>query len=71
MQLINTVAIINYMFKLCLNKSNVVASTTWEGKLFHVLMALGKKEFLYASIIVGSCKSFNEWPLVTLFANIN
>ena len=40
----------------------------YDSKLFHILMALywERKEFLYASIIVGSCKNLNEWRLVTL-----
>ena len=26
-----------------------------EGKLFHILIELGKKEYLEASVLVGSC----------------
>ena len=37
-----------------------------DDKLFQILIADGKKECLYALIIVGNCVNFKGWPRVSL-----
>ena len=37
-----------------------------DDKLFQSLIADGKKECLYSSILVGNCVNFKAWPCVSL-----
>ena len=35
-------------------------------RLFQILIAVGKKEYLYASMLVDNCMCFRGWPHVSL-----
>ena len=39
--------------------------------MFHILMVVGKNEYLYASIFVRGCKYLKECPLVVLFVSMS
>ena len=39
--------------------------------MFHILMVVGKNEYLYVSIFVGGCRYLKECPRVMLFVSIS
>ena len=39
--------------------------------MFHILMVVGKNEYLYASTFVGGCRYLKERPHVMLFVSIS
>ena len=57
----------NYISK----PTSVAALTTCGGKVFLILMVVGKNEYLYASIFVRGCRYLIECPLVMLFVSIS
>ena len=61
----------NYISKPNLKVSSVATLTTCGGKVFHILMVVGKNEYLYASIFVEGCRYLNECPCVVLFVSIS